>query len=281
MSDQFRVVAWNCRRASLGSAAWDYLLELNPDVALLQETGLIPDRVAAAYETAIATPVTDSGKPQGFRTAVMVKGTILGELELRVPVEWVARELEFFRGNFVAKRAVLHNGFKLDLISVYSPAFPIDKSRLAGVDTSGIQLIHNRDVWATEILWACLSSMAIRETDCLIVGGDFNSSETFDTMWGKSPRGNLEIIERMDALGLRDCLRSFQGKLTPTFRSSNGTIIHQIDHMYATRAMLNRLIRCHVGSADRVFGTRPYLSDHLPIVADFGMHESAQSPSTA
>ena len=32
---QFTVVSWNCRRATAGSPLWDYLLELDPDVALL------------------------------------------------------------------------------------------------------------------------------------------------------------------------------------------------------------------------------------------------------
>ena len=32
----FRVVSWNMRRAPQSSKAWEYLLELEPDIALLQ-----------------------------------------------------------------------------------------------------------------------------------------------------------------------------------------------------------------------------------------------------
>ena len=103
----------------------------------------------------------------------------------------------------------------------------------------------------------------------LVVGGDFNSSETFDTLWRGGPRGNVEVMQRMNALGLRDCLRTFRGRLTPTFAHSTGTLIHQLDHLYVTRRLLDRLVQCDVGSAERVFGTVPSLRDHLPIVADF------------
>lgn len=137
------------------------------------------------------------------------------------------------------------------------------------MDTADIRLTQNRDVWATEILWACLRSMGSGEKDLLVVGGDFNSSETFDTLWRGGPRGNREVMERMNALGLRDCLRTFQGRLTPTFSHSGGTVVHQLDHLYVTRRLLDRMIQCDVGSDERVFGATPSLSDHLPIVADF------------
>jgi exonuclease III len=270
MSDRFRIVAWNCRRASAMSAAWHYLEELDPDVALLQEVGTLPDQITSAYAVASAIPVTDTGRPQRFQTAVLVKGEIMADVELYPPNDWVARELDFFRGNFVAKQVILPNGLELKVISVYSPAFPVARSRLAGIDTTGIQLTQNRDVWATEILWTCLQGIKQLAQDRFVVGGDFNSSETFDILWGKKPRGNVEIMERMHALGLRDCLRSFQGQLTPTFRTPrDGAVIHQIDHLYVTRPLLGELVHCNVGAADRVFGPRPALSDHLPIVADF------------
>jgi exonuclease III len=272
MSNNVRIVAWNCRRASAKSAAWHYLEELQPDVALLQEVGTLPDQITRGYAVASAVPVADTGRPQGFTTAVLVKGEIKAEVALLPPNEWVARELDFFRGNFVAKHVVLPNGLDLKVISVYSPAFPVARSRLAGIDTTGIQLTQNRDVWATEILWACLKAIEQLAQDRFVVGGDFNSSETFDFLWGKKPRGNVEIMERMNTLGLRDCLRTIQGRLTPTFRTPrDGSVIHQIDHLYVTPALLNSLAACDVGAADRVFGATPALSDHLPIVADFQM----------
>ena len=132
-------------------------------------------------------------------------------------------------------------------------------------------MTQNRDVWATELMWAALRSMHIANEEPFIVAGDLNSSETFDD---PRPRGNREIIERMNALGFYDCLRMFKGKLTPTFRTPHGgMVMHQLDHLYVTPMLLSRLVQCDVGSAERVLEPRPMLSDHLPIVADFNWPE--------
>ena len=147
---------------------------------------------------------------------------------------------------------------------VYSPAWPIDRSRLTGIDTSGIRLRLNRDVWLADILLAALPAADGSEW---VVGGDFNLSETFDA-WPGGPRGNREHLDRIADRGFTECLRKTTGRVTPTFRNpSNGAVIHQMDHLFATSGLADRLTRCEVGSADRVFGFR--LSDHLPIVADF------------
>jgi exonuclease III len=121
----------------------------------------------------------------------------------------------------------------------------------------------------TELMWATVKSMSIAAEDLFIVGGDLNSSETFDYLWRGGPRGNREIMDRMNALGFYDCLRMFKGQLTPTFRHSGKSFVHQLDHLYVTPRLLSRLTRCDVGSAERVWGSKPTLSDHLPIVADF------------
>jgi exonuclease III len=118
-------------------------------------------------------------------------------------------------------------------------------------------------------MWATLKSMDISTEEQFIVAGDLNSSETFDYLWRGGPRGNREIMDRMNALGFYDCLRMYKGQLTPTFRHSRKSFVHQLDHFYVTPRLLSRLTRCDVGSAERVFGSTLTLSDHLPIVADF------------
>ena len=75
-------------------------------------------------------------------------------------------------------------------------------------------------------------------------------------------------MDRMTGLGLNECLRSYNEKLVPTFRHSKGGITHQIDHLYVSGSIYDRLLNCRVGDGAEVFGNR--LSDHLPIIADFG-----------
>lgn len=263
----FRVVSWNCRGASLRSGLWDYLLELDPDVAVLQDFRTIPDRVLQVYFHAQNSAVTTTERAPRHFTGMLVKGVTTADIHLPAPNEWVARELEQLKEFFTAKSVTLHSEITLKVMSVYSPAFRIDPARLEGIDTTGIQLTHNRDVWGTELLWASLKSMNIAGDEPFIVAGDLNSSETFDY---PKPRGNREVMERMNALGLTDCLRTFNGQLTPTFRTPRGGfVIHQLDYLYVTSALLRNLVWCDVGSAERVFGSVPSLSDHLPIVADF------------
>ncbi|HEV2127124.1 MAG TPA: hypothetical protein VGR22_00720 [Thermomicrobiales bacterium] len=183
----------------MSSKLWDYLLELDPDVALLQDFGAIPDHVLHVYTHARNTkPIVADRTPQ-FMTGILVKG-VSDDIALPAPTEWVARELENFEEFLTAKAVTLHDRVRLRTLSVDSPAFPVDRARLEGIDTTGIQLTQNRDVWGTELMWATLKSMGIGPEEPLIVGGDLNSSETFDYLWRGGPRGNREIMDRMNAL---------------------------------------------------------------------------------
>ena len=106
-----------------------------------------------------------------------------------------------------------------------------------------------------------------RQSGPWVIGGDFNSSETFDA-WRVGGRGNAEIISRLNLLGLKDCLRTHHGRLIPTFRNPRGgAVIHQIDHLYVSEDLLNRMRECHALMKETIFAQR--ISDHLPIVADF------------
>lgn len=270
MEQTFQVVTWNCRRASSKSRAWDYLLELHPDVALLQDFGNIPESVSRVYSYVRDITVSETGRSQPSAAGALVKGTADADVPLPAPNEWVARELAILNENFISKAVTLHNGYLLNVLSAYSPAWPVDPARLQGIDTTGIQLTHNRKVWGTEILWASLRAMNLKADERLIVGGDFNSAESFD-LGRKGPTGNREVRERMNGLGLQDCLRTFKGALTPTFRNPRGgEIMHQIDHQYVTPALLDTLRWRDVGSPDRVFRSVPtwrIFSDRLSMCA--------------
>ena len=82
------------RRATKGrSAAWAYLEELNPDVALLQEVNSIPDAAPFPYKVLKRKAHGKSGKTQRFSTAVLVRGTIEKEITLSSSWGWVNDEL--------------------------------------------------------------------------------------------------------------------------------------------------------------------------------------------
>ena len=267
MGDVLRVVSWNCRRASRQSPLWDYLLKLAPDVALLQEVGTIPAFVQRHFAILQQRAVQKRGGLQRFTTAVLVRGKLDSEVVLAATEDWVSKELAHLGGNLVGVRVVPDSGPPLMAISVHSPAWPLDRARVAGIDVTKVRLSQNADVWAADLLWAGLQCW-LRESDRhWIVAGDFNSSPTFDEGPGGA-RGNQEYLERMAGLGLVECLRRAQGVLTPTFRSSRSPAVkHQIDHLFVSAALSDNLRSCNVGPQSVVFGAN--LSDHLPIIAEF------------
>ena len=267
MNTLFRIVTWNCHGATSASGVWDYLLEMNPDVALLQEVGDIPEKVRSAYAYQMDRAMKKDGSPQRSSTALLVKGHMSKKLSLPAPAKWMEEELQRFSGNLVALEMLPDKGPPIKAISVYNPHWPVDATRLSGIDLTGVRLTRQKqDIWVSDLLWASLKYLRPNVNQSWIVAGDFNTSETFD-LRGR-PRGNREYLDRMAGLGFIECLRQSQGKLTPTFRNTDGSAVkHQIDHLFVSPVLAEKLIACETGSFDRVFHAG--LSDHLPIVADF------------
>lgn len=262
-----RIVTWNCKGAPAQSAAWDYLLELNPSVALLQEVGELPDRVRSIYECDHRPAVRPGGEPQRFSTALLVRGRFGEAFSLKGLAAWADAELDRFAGNLICREVIPDEGPAIKALCVYNPAWQIPPERLVGVDLTGVRLSQNPGLWLSDILWASLKRIGLSPEQPWVIGGDFNLSETFDqASW--SAGGNREYLERMGALGLVECLRHKKGAVTPTFRNaSGGEVKHQIDHLFVTAALARRLGNCDTGPSELVFGSS--LSDHLPIVADF------------
>ena len=259
-----KIVTWNMRRATQKSVAWDYLEQIDPDVAFLQEVNSVPESILSEYSVYSLPAISKSGKVQTFHTVILSKHPFVSDVELTSTIGWVNDARDFFKGNIIAKSIDVNNQ-KLNLVNANSPAWIVPDTFTTGIDVTGVKLEQNPHVWATEILWKCLLDHPLIHSDAWIVGGDLNSSETFDYLWGSSPRGNLEIIERMNALGLYDALRTRHGRLVPTHRNNRGgKVIHQLDHLYMSKHLLDAVNYCQTGSHEDVFDSK--LSDHLPII---------------
>jgi endonuclease/exonuclease/phosphatase family metal-dependent hydrolase len=261
-----RVVTWNCRRAGATHAAWEYLRALAPDIALLQELTGVPEWAHSEFDLRLATPPTKGDRPQRFQSALLIRGRIGAPVTFRSRIPWVNDELERFGPNLLAHQIELEAGPRLNVACVYSPAWPVSRTRLEGLDLSGVKLTQNPDVWVSDLLVA-----ALRDTPAghlpWIVAGDFNACETFDS-WKGGPRGNREWLDRMAALGFTECLRYSRGALTPTFRRPGKALAHcQIDHLFASAELKVHLVSCRVEPPEQIY--EQGLSDHLPIVSEF------------
>jgi exonuclease III len=261
------ILSWNVRRAKQESQVWEIISLLDPDIITLQEVISIPEFIKDRYSINSKTAIKKNGVAQNFSTVILAKGTIT-DISLKSQFDWVNKELEFFKGNLVGSLVEIPEQLPINVISVYSPAWPVDDERLKNIDVSNIKLKQNPKVWCTEILWAALKNIKTIKDELWIVAGDFNSSVTFDYMWKEGPRGNQEIIDRLNVLGLTECLKSYNGVLTPTFRNPRGgKVIHQLDHMYVTRCLDSGLLKSYVGDSLSIF--EDSISDHLPIISEF------------
>ncbi|MAN13146.1 MAG: hypothetical protein CL945_00220 [Dinoroseobacter sp.] len=260
-----RIVTWNCRRATAKSELWDYLLALAPDVAVLQEVSGLPDEITSSFSVERMTPITKDGRQQRFTNVVLAKGEISEARPLTSQVSWIDEQLCRFAGNLTQMTVSLPGTQPIEVVSVYSPAWPLDREVWSPEDVTDIKLDLNPDLWVADLLHAALKERAPTSADRLVLAGDFNLCESFD-LWRK-PRGNLEYLTRLASLGLVDALRRSQGAMTPTFKGPrHSAVANQLDYLFVTQAMSAKLLSCEVGAIEDVIGK---LSDHLPVVAEF------------
>ncbi len=198
--------------------------------------------------------MTKNGSNQKFQTVILSKNRIDELLSILSKTKWVQNEINYYSGNLLACRVIKNDEISINVINVYSPAWPVNKSKYQNENISDIKLTQNKDIWVADILWTSLREMFSLNNEYWIIAGDFNLSETFDA-WKDGPRGNREYLDRMKNIGLVECLRLKQGKLIPTYLNKDKkTHIHQMDHLFVTNMLANKLIECNVGERGIVFG---------------------------
>ena len=262
-----KVLTWNVNKAGESRRElWQMVQREDADIVLLQEVSGIPGWIRNQYQCHVISPRYFEGHNAPFSSAVLSKGSINATRYLESELEWVNKIYSERYGWIVGCEITLACGELFRVVAVHSPAFPIPRDQWTDVDVSAVKLTKNPELWFTEILWALLRSAGISDDTNWIVGGDLNSSVKFDE---PKDRGNREIVGRLNALGLTDCLSHYHGGAVPTFQHSGKSIEHQLDYCYVNAPMLERLTQARVPSAEDVFHRRPRLSDHLPILCEF------------
>ncbi len=261
-----KIVTWNMNKATRKrTASWEYLLRLEPDIALLQEVNSIPSQIDNSYEVLYEKATRKNGKPQFFGNAIIVKGKIIKRILLTSKYKGVNDELLNLNGNFLCADITLKDTSRFIVVSVHSPAWAISKQKFSPDEIQEIKLKNNKDVWGTELIWTSLKKHLLNTSQTWIVGGDFNASATFDL---PRNRGNQEFFDRMKDIGIEDCLFNFNEDLVPTFRNATDKkVIHQMDHLFAMNELRKKIKHCSTGSIKDIFDNS--LSDHLAIIAEF------------
>lgn len=261
-----KIVSWNLNKATAERIkSWEYLLDLQPDIALLQEVNSIPDFINETFDCSYQKAIKKGKTTQNFGTAILVKGNINNPISLVSQSKWVNEQLNCYTGIFVSEQITLNTGFRANVVSVHSPAWCFDSFDIDEIERSEIKLKNNSKIWGTELLWSALTKTKNKSDLPWIVGGDFNMSTLFDQ---PRNRGNQEVLDRMKEIDFEECLFKVKGEFTPTFRNVRSKeLLHQLDRLFVSPQLIGKLKTCEVGEADFIFENR--LSDHLPIIADF------------
>lgn len=213
-----------------------------------------------------------------YGTAVLARKpdwTVGPEVSWESEYRWVNQIQEEFPGWLVGRKIGSKWGDSYSVVAVHAPAFPVEcKAAVApklglildGVDIGPVKLQNNPKLWFTEILCSLLKGADTRDGANWIVAGDFNSSRLFDK---PKNRGNGEIIARLQALGLLDCVFQHFGERVPTYlkKGKPPPPTHQLDYVYVTLPLVDRLTTVRVGHG--LPDIKKWISDHLPIVCDF------------
>lgn len=263
-----KVITWNVNRATESrTGLWEMVKHEDADIVLLQEVNRIPDSILSQYRCHQIWPCYFNGSNAPFSSAVLSKGSIDAAPNLKSDLEWIDKIYKEQYGWIVGCEVTFCSGERFQVVTVHSPAFYIPRNLWIDRDVSGVKLTNNRDLWFTEILWVLLRNAEVSNDTNWIVGGDFNSSVNFDKPYN---RGNQEIIDRLNSLGLTDCLSHYHDGQVATYMGINRVIEHQLDYLYVNAPMLARLTRSRVPPLKDVFYQKPKrLSDHLPVVCEF------------
>ena len=246
-----KVVSWNIAHRH---EPWSCLLDMDADIALLQEAGEPPPEVAGRIETDLAPWLTagaDVFRPRRWRTAVV-------RLSERVEVEWIEAkaiaaagpgELGVSRLGTLAAATVTTPGSKpLVVVSMYAPW----ESPHAATGSSWII----SDASAHRVVSDLSALIGSQHNHRILAAGDLNilhgHGEDGSAYWATRYE---TVFTRMDALGLPFVgPQAPQGRQAdpwpaelpsdsrnvPTFHSSYqtpATATRQLDFAFASRSM--------------------------------------------
>lgn len=262
-----KVLTWNVNRAGVSRReTWEMLRREDADIVLLQEVTALPRWIRWRYQCHWVTPRYFDGSHTRFSSAILSKGAIDATPYLASGLKWVDDIYQERYGWIIGCESTLEAGERFRVVGVHSPALRVPRDHYDDCDAVGVKLTNNPDLWFTDILHALLRAAGIGDETNWIVAGDFNTSVLLDE---PKDRGNKETLCRLNGLGLVDCLSHFHCGAIPTFQDTSKTVRKQLDYCFVNGSMLKRLRQAKVPSHQEIFGSRPRLSDHLPILCEF------------
>lgn len=237
VSTMIKIATWNMcywQRQKGFPDSWNFLLErINPDIALVQET--VPNSKPPALKDFVWEKI---GSKRDWGSGIFSK----------YPIEKVEFENNH-SGSVIAGEVSLPNDAKLTVISIHV------------LLEQGYSIIPLHRIFS-DLTLLLEGKMGKRD---IILGGDFNASVQFDEQQkGESHR---ILFDRVKNFGLIDCLAKFHHQPIQTYRHKKGNTPWQIDYLFLTKRLEDKLEKCYV-TEDPIVSA---LSDHNPIVAELSI----------
>jgi endonuclease/exonuclease/phosphatase family metal-dependent hydrolase len=265
-----RVVSWNLgywtpatfKGVENRRRQWDYLLDLEPTIALLQECR--PEDLENLTAERGANYRAVGGIPSGWTAC----STIVVPRDLNVtPIPPDTLWMEYLSG-YVARAELpgLLRGLPLQVACVHASAKVVTDRVLSEADHAVLKRPGCDLAWHCDLVAAALHRWSGPE---FIIAGDWNTARLFDTTYpGRWPDAGKDFFALLASWGWDETARRHHSDEIATFRSQNdGPKLgeYQLDHMFTGPSLAGRLTAFDVHTD--VFTDA--LSDHAPIVADF------------
>ena len=249
-----RIVSWNLARNttsrswSVHDRAWEYLAELDPDIALLQEA-TVPEWARERWSV-----VAPSRSQWG--SAVIARPSLA---LLEGPVDW---EGGYEQGVLLATaEATPANGSSILLGSVHAVVGTVSNEILDMFDPAALKRPHEPRPYPNDVAYAIYRER-VRDRRFL-VSGDWNTARLWDVLHSRAHEA--DFFARAEEDGWIECYRLFHEQEGRTwFRGTDAP--YQLDHAFCDAETAQLLRSC---SIDPHPAEQLHLSDHAPLLMEF------------
>jgi len=261
-----RVVSWNLaymkparfKEVENRRRQWEFLGDLQPDIAMLQECrpedliNLAPFEMKNEYKVLAKIPLKWSAC-----SALLLRSDFIAE-HLPSSSPW----LEYLSGYLCLASINIYRR-KILIVSVHTPAKVVNDPRVSQDDHIKIKRPSLELAWHNDLAVAALADISVG-FDGFIISGDWNTARLFDKIMGGT--ACAEFFAMRTDNGWYESLRKFYADEVQTFLAPKGKP-YELDHMFTDSALYEKLVRCEVMRSEM----SDDLSDHAPIVANFDL----------
>jgi endonuclease/exonuclease/phosphatase family metal-dependent hydrolase len=259
-----RIVTWNIAKRP---APWQFLEELEADVALLQEAipphnpkGQQLDLVSIAptregWRSMVAAPTYREVHGRGGRwgSAILSRTAELEAYEPHDSMPWLRM---LWGGTAVARLT----DPPIWLASIHSDAGPVRADQLGGRSIEALRRCDLKHILEIELVVADLERLFSGSR--FIAGGDLNASLALDANYHPNNPSNARLFANLAEAGFVDLRpRFFEDEQQTWFKAGTGP--YQLDHVFADADTEKRVVSWRV--IHEAVEREPQLSDHAPI----------------